>query len=130
MTLKLTKMSSQSLVGRFADESAAPERLLKAGDPRGSNRHIDKMVDAYRELRSRGAEAQRLLLILLDHKNPRVRSDAAAYALEFALAEPVLSAMEELPGNVGASVYMILDDWRSGTFDLSYLDKPSKKRRT
>jgi hypothetical protein len=125
MTRKLADLSSSSLVDLFASESAARARFLDQLDPRRSNVHFDKMVDAYRELRSRGSEAQQLLLTLLDDKNLSVRADAACYALEFApeRALPVLTAVEDLPGNVGATVYMILYDWRSGRFDLSHLDK-------
>jgi HEAT repeat protein len=118
-------LSSQSLVDLFASESAASAHWLDQLDPRRSNLHFDRSVVAYRELRSRGREAQRLLLSLLEHENPSVRADAACYALEFApeTALPILAAMEDFPGNVGAKVLFILDDWRSGEFDLSYLDK-------
>jgi Domain of unknown function (DUF2019) len=120
MTHLLKHMSPQSLVELFATESTAREIVLEAGDPRGANKHFDKMVAAYRELRSRGAEALTLLLPLLDHEDPRVRADAARYALEFAphLAERVLTSMEDLRGNVGASVYLILDKWRKGTLNF------------
>jgi hypothetical protein len=122
MKSALKQLSPESLVELFAEESAAREVVLRAGNPKGANRHFDKMVDAYRELRSRGPEAQRLLLPLLEHGDPRVRVDAAMYALEFApeTAEPVLKSMEHLRGNVGASVYLILENWKQGTLKFSY----------
>jgi hypothetical protein len=125
MTKKLADLPSSSLVDLFARESVASAVALDEMNPRRSNLHFDRSVDAYRELRSRGPEAQRLLLSLLEHENPSVRADAACYALEFApeRALPVLTAMEDLPGNVGAKVVLFLDGWRSGRFDLSYLDK-------
>jgi hypothetical protein len=126
MKQHLKKLSPQSLIELFAQESAAREVVLLAGDPKGANRHFDKMADAYRELRSRGPEAQRLLLSLFDHSDSRVRADAAMYALEFAptIAEPMLKSMEHLRGNVGASVYLVLDKWKRGTLKFSY--PPSK----
>jgi Domain of unknown function (DUF2019) len=125
MIQKLANLSSSSLVDLFASESAASALALDEMNPRRSNLHFDRMVDAYRELRSRGSEAQRLLLTLLSAGNLSVRADAACYALEFAPehALPVLTAMEDLPGNSGAKVVLLLDGWRSGRFDLSYLDK-------
>jgi hypothetical protein len=132
MKQKLNQMSPQSLVELFAQESAAREILLEAGNPGGANKHFDKMANAYSELRSRGHDAQRLLLALFNHENPRVRADAAMYALEFApqLAEPVLKSMEHLRGNVGASIYLILDKWKRGALQFSYPTGTEKKGDT
>ena len=122
--MRLEDLASSPLVDLLASVSAASARALDELNPRRSNLHFDRIVDAYRKLRSRGSEDQRLLLTLLSNDNLSVRADAACYALEFApdRALPV-TAMEGLPGNVGAKVVFLLDGWRSGRFDLFYLNK-------
>jgi hypothetical protein len=112
----LKRMSTKSLVQLFAEAAAANGRAWEEVKPRIANKQYEIRAGVYRELRSRGIDAQRELLSLLDHPNPYVRCLSAARALEFEpkAAEPVLQALEILPGLVGHNAEMTLKVWRKG----------------
>lgn len=109
-------MPTVTLVQMFSDAAAANGRAWDEANPRVANRQYDIRASVYRELRSRGVEAQRALLTLLDHPNPYVRCLTAARALEFdsKTAEPVLQALQILPGLVGHNAEMTLKVWKKG----------------
>jgi hypothetical protein len=103
------------LLSRYAEAAASHRAALTAGSTNQANQAADTIAAVYRELRSRGPDAQRLLLALLDHADPAVRVWAGAHALEFApeQGEPVL---EELAGHesvVGLNAETTLEVWRS-----------------
>jgi hypothetical protein len=112
----LHKMPCSSLIQLFAEAAAANIRAWEDANPQLANKAYDVQANVYRELRSRGIEAQRALLSLLNDPEPYVRCSAAAYALEFAPqdAEPVLQALRPLRGFVGHDAGMTLDVWRKG----------------
>src|ERR1700683_643946 len=97
-TQQLKTMPSSSLVALFAEAAAATGRALESAKPRLVNKAYDVKKNVYRELRSRGIEAQKYCLGLLDDPDRYVRYEAATYALDFApqAAEPVLQALEKL----------------------------------
>ena len=70
----------------------------------------------YRELRTRGRDAQFALLPLLTHCNASVRCWAAAHALEFApvKGEAALNELSMQGGLIGFSAEMTLEEWRNG----------------
>jgi Domain of unknown function (DUF2019) len=114
------QLSSIALVELFADAASTRGMALEDGNPRLANQHFDRMVDVYGEIKSRGAEAQRLFLRLLNHNDPSVRYPAAVRILAFApqAAEPVLEALAQLDGTIGFCAEMILEQWRKGEFSL------------
>jgi len=112
----LTLFDVPSLVSQYADAALANRRAIDNGDHRTANRHYEIVAAIYRELRRRGADAQRALLPLLTHPEPGVRAWAAAHAMEFAPAdgEPVLTALTNAPKALGMSATMTLRQWREG----------------
>ena len=81
---------------------------------------FDLLVAIRRELRTRGLEAQRQLLALLDDPDPGTRCWAAVSVLEFAPreGERVLAELAKLPDSlVGFSAEMTLEQWKAGTFN-------------
>lgn len=109
-------MSCASLVELFADAAAAYGHALEDAKPRFANKAYDVKASIYRELRSRGIDAQRSLLSLLDHRDRYVRCAAGTYALDFdpRAAEPVLQALEKLRGFAGHDASMTLEMWKKG----------------
>jgi hypothetical protein len=87
------------------------------GDSRGASMAFDEVGAAYRELRSRGIDAQSALLPLLTHEDPAVRLAAGAHALEFAPEEGE-SALARLATEDETSIAfdaeMTLEVWREG----------------
>lgn len=114
-TRRLQKASIDELVQWYAESSVAYGHALDVSDSRSANRASDKIVGAYRELRSRGAASQ--LLPLLKSDNETVRTHVAAHALEFApeLGEPVLLWIAKRPGFNGLHAEYVLKAWREGT---------------
>jgi hypothetical protein len=117
MTSKtLKRMSTASLTQLFAEAASSNGRALDAANPRMANKQYDIRAAVYRELRSRGIEAQKTLLDLLHHPDPYVRCLSASRILEFdpKAAEPVLQELEKSPGLVGHIAEMTLKVWRQG----------------
>jgi hypothetical protein len=112
---KLKKMSSTSLVELFTEAAVAGGQALEDGKPRLANKAYDVKAGVYRELRSRGVDAQRSMLTLLYHPDRYVRCAAGTYALDFdpEAAEPVLQALEKLQGFAGHNADMALKMWRN-----------------
>jgi Domain of unknown function (DUF2019) len=103
---KLAATSSTDLVKLFAEAAAVSGRALEDANPRLANKHADIKRNIYRELQSRGTEAQKLILSLLTHADPFVRCAVAVRALEFApqVAEPILSSLADLRGPVAVTL--------------------------
>jgi hypothetical protein len=108
----------EALVRRYAEAAGQHGRATEAGDHKKANQAHEAIASVYRELRSRGLEAQRALLVLLDDSEPGVRLWAASHALEFSPAdgERVLSSMANVPKSfLSFSADMTLRQWREGT---------------
>jgi hypothetical protein len=112
---KLKKASIEELVQEYEQAAIAYGQALAAADPRSANRAHDRIVGAYRELRSRAAASQ--LLPLLRSEDEYVRSCVAAHALEFApeQGEPVLMEISARPGLNRTPAEYALRAWREGT---------------
>jgi hypothetical protein len=107
--------SGAYLVGVYAEAAAVADRLEIPS--RAQNAAAACVARVYRELRSRGLEAQRLLLPLLQDLHLGVRGWAAAPALEFepSAGEPVLEAMaKDQRGLTGFEAKITLREWRTG----------------
>ena len=113
-------LSVQEIVDVYVAAAAKHGRATEAGDYTAANAAHDVIAPGYRELRSRGIEAQRALLPLLEHPDPGVSGWAAAHGLEFApdQAEPALEAIVDLGGIGASSAKMTLGFWRKG--DLKF----------
>jgi hypothetical protein len=107
-------------VNQLAQEyvsAAIAHGKASTSDYREANRQHDIIQDVYRELRSRGRSAQKVLLGLLDHPDEAVRGWAAFHCLEFAPkeAEPVLGTLSKSTGISGFGAEMTLKEWRKGS---------------
>jgi hypothetical protein len=111
------KLPTDALVDSFARAAVARFEAFETSTARVANRHFKLMTDIYRELKSRGLEAQRALLPLLNHAEPAARLGAAWLALDFAptLGEPALRALKALHGLIGHEAGATLEEWKKGS---------------
>jgi hypothetical protein len=117
---QLKKLPTEHLIEKARAASAERWRAISEGRTREGNRLYDLLVEIRRELRARGEEAQRQLLVLLDDPEPGTRCWAAASVLEFAPAEGerVLAELAKIPKSlVGFSAELTLEQWKAGTFN-------------
>ena len=108
------KSATPHLVNIFAKAAAEQGEALLAANPKKANSRNRTMQKTYSELKSRGPEAQREVLLLLDHQDGYVRLNAAAYSLEFdapaALrALQIIDKMES--GLLGFTAGMAIKQW-------------------
>ena len=119
---QLRKLPTEELVEKVRSLAAERWRLIHAGRPKEANRVFDLLVAMDGELRTRGLEAQRQLLRLLEDPDPGARCWVAGSVLEFAPAEGerVLTEIaNHVEGLVGFSAERTLEEWRAGTFKPS-----------
>ncbi len=113
---RYSKLDNDELIGIYAKAAAQHGYWTISGNSRETNRQFEIVAGVYRELRSRGSEAQRALLRLLSHDDIAVRGWAAAHALEFAPEDRqlVLEEIARTPGILGFEAQMVLQEWRAG----------------
>jgi hypothetical protein len=110
-------MDVGDLVGVYAAAAARHHAAAQHGDIRAATTAFDTLSAAYRELRSRGLDAQRALLPLLGSDDPAVRLAAGVHALEFAPdeGEPALAELAASDQtSIGFDAEMTLEVWRDG----------------
>jgi hypothetical protein len=112
------KLPTEQLIEKTRTLSAGRWRAIHAGKPKDGNRMFDLLVAIHRELRSRGLDAQRHLLRLLDDPDLGTRCWAATAVLEFSPGEGerVLADLaKHAEGLVGFSAEWALEEWKAGT---------------
>jgi hypothetical protein len=115
---EVRSLPTEKLVEETRTLSAERMRAIHAGRPKDGNRMFDLLVAIHRELRARGIEAQRQLLMLLDDPDPGTRCWTATAVMEFAPKEGarVLTELAKSAGGlVGFSAEWTLEEWRAGT---------------
>jgi hypothetical protein len=108
----------ETLIRDYREAAAAQWASIFAGKAKAAQKHSERVVRIYSELRRRGDDARRGLLPLLDDDDPGVRVWAAAHALEFDpnKAEPVLTDLsEQRRGPTATIASYTLQQWRDGT---------------
>lgn len=80
----LSQMSNGELVERFRALAIEKSKVLLDSDTAAANRIYDRMEAIDQELRRRGPEARKALLVLLDDRDCRVRFEAAQQSLAVA----------------------------------------------
>ncbi|MCE9670832.1 DUF2019 domain-containing protein [Myxococcus stipitatus] len=113
------RLTTVELTERYREASAEHGRLLDARKTRAANKAYDRAASIEEELKSRGAEAQAVLLALLDDPEPGTRFWAAAAVLPFAPDKslPVLTLLAEPPMSmVGLSAAMLREQWEQGAY--------------
>ena len=100
----------------YAKAAECHMEASRTGNYRIANPQHDIIAGCYRELRSRGPDAQKELLTLLDHPTHSVRLWAAGHALEFSpeTAKKVLEELEMDDGLVGFTAHWTLREFREG----------------
>src|SRR5579875_3163997 len=81
MTTKLKKAELHELVSLFREYALKQQSVLLDSNTAAYNRLYEKMTAINDELKSRGMEARKSLLVLLDDENHRVRYAAAVKSL-------------------------------------------------
>ena len=116
--VQLIDLPIEQLIEKTRTLSAERMRAIYAGKPKDGNRMFDLLVAIHRELRARGIDAQRQLLVLLDDPDPGTRCWAAIAVMEFAPVEGarVLAELARTAGGlVGFSAEWALEEWKAGT---------------
>jgi hypothetical protein len=124
MATSFTKRRTEDLISMFTEAASANGAFLAARDPKRANLKFDQMTRIYRELRNRGAQAQRQLLPLLNSENAHVRLHAATYALDFEpeSGEEVLKdILQTERGSLGFTAQMTLEQWSKGELRFSWV---------
>lgn len=80
----LKSMTTEQLVGRFAEIGVAQDQALLYDECKRFNRLFNQMNDVDEELRRRGMQARLALLRLFNHPNIQVRLEAAKWSLGIA----------------------------------------------
>ena len=112
-------LTADQLVEKYRELSARHGRAIEAGNHKAANRDFDVIVAINKELRSRGIEAHRELLTLLNDPEPGTRCWAATDVLEFAPreGEQVLAELAKVPRSlVGLTADMTLRQWKAGEY--------------
>ena len=111
-----SEQPDEALAVAYREAASSHGRCSAEGDHTEANARAEVVADAYRELRRRGAEAQRHILQFLDDDDESVRSWAGAHALEFApeRGEAVLAALADGKSLPAFNARMTLREWRAG----------------
>jgi len=118
-TIDLRAMSDQQLVERFREHALGQESALWDSNTAKFNRLFDRMLAVESELRRRGPEARKAVLVLLDDPSPWVRYKAAHECLAIA-RERAMMVLHEIVAShlmpVAAHAGMTLENLKSGQF--------------
>ena len=113
-------MTLEELVREFAENVAAQtDAIFKVGaDP--EDKHGDRYIAAFEELRARGNKGREALSVLLKHPRVDVRTTAAAFLLRYRPAEAraVLEEVAQGEGLVAFGAQQTLKGWEEGTWAL------------
>jgi hypothetical protein len=115
------KASVAVLIDAYKAAAVSHGEAIERGDPRDANRHNDTLTAIYRELRKRGARAQRALMPLLLDPDDRISCWAAAHGLQFATRESEAILLNLAAGQSGVAfdARMTLHEWHTGHLSLS-----------
>lgn len=84
---RLSEMTTQNLVARFAQIGVAQDEALLGGEIAKFSRLFERMREVSDELKRRDNDQRRALLVLFDYPNIQVRLKAAKHALRVAPVE-------------------------------------------
>jgi hypothetical protein len=109
------------LLAAYSAAASAHGRATLSGNPKEANRQFHQLHSAYAELRRRGDTDLRHLEALLDDADPGVRGWAGAHLLLLSpsKAEPTLEELGKMPGLVGFSARITIQEWRKGKLRFS-----------
>ncbi|MGE6758439.1 DUF2019 domain-containing protein [Corallococcus interemptor] len=110
----------QKLVEAFAQNVAAQTDAIWRGDAKTGNKHADRYITAFKNLRALGDPGREALAVLLTHPRMDVRSTAATCLLRYKHAES-RAVLEEAAKGKGLSAFgaqEALKRWEQGTWSL------------
>ena len=117
MTDLTERTKLKDLVDLYRRKAEEHAKATDEGNHRAANKAADKLIAIFRELRSRGPEAQAALLPLLEDDAAGIRLWAASHALEFAPTKGEI-ILEEIssgpPGFTRITASTALREWREG----------------
>jgi hypothetical protein len=113
-------MELEELVEQFARHVQAETEAGRQGDAQNANRHVDKYLAVFDELRAHGDAGRDALAVLLKHPRMDVRVTAAAFLLRHCTAEAkaVLEEAAKDKGMVPLEAQQALQRWEEGTWAL------------
>ncbi len=112
----LSSLTTQALVTEYTLAAQAHGAATTSGHSLDANKAYARISGVYHELRSRGAEEQKALLVLLNHSSIAVRCWAASHALDFAPEQgvPALEALLCEDGIWKLKAFTTLAQWKRG----------------
>jgi hypothetical protein len=109
------------LLAAYSAAASAHGRATLSGNPKEANQQFHQLHSAYVELRRRGDTELRHLEALLDDADPGVRGWAGAHLLLVSppKAESTLEELGNVPGLIGFSVQITVQEWRQRNLRFS-----------
>lgn len=118
---QLSKASVSELIAVYREAALTHRTGSRTGGYKKANAAYKTLADVSRELRLRGADAEREFLELLKDPQIGVRGWAAYNALEFA-PEQACEVLEEIASGPSSleemSAELVLEQWRAGTLKV------------
>lgn len=113
-------MGLEQLVEQFAQHVQAETEAGARGDAQTANRHVDKYLAVFDELRAQGDAGRDALAVLLKHPRMDIRVTAAVFLLRHRTAEAksVLEEAAKGKGMVPFEAQQALLRWEEGTWAL------------
>lgn len=113
-------MSLEQLVEQFANHVQSETEAGWRGDSPTANKHADKYLAVFDELRAHGDAGRDALAVLLKHPRMDVRVTAAVFLLRHRRAEAkaVLEEAAQGKGMVPFEAQEALKRWEEGTWSL------------
>ena len=117
---QLTSKTIDDILAIYAEQAVAHRTAISNGDSDAASGAYDRVLCCSKELKKRGAGAQRTLLSLLNHSDADVRYCAAIDALQFApeMGKAALVKLAESTNVCGARARLILQRWKRGALKL------------
>lgn len=113
-------MKLEELVKQFADNVAAQTDAIWRGDAKLGNKHADRYIAAFKELRAHGDTGRAALAVLFEHPRMDVRVAAAAFLLRYRTkeAKTVLEEAAKGEGLIPFEAQQALQRWEEGAWAL------------
>ena len=112
----LSRLNNSDLVERFRALAIEKSKVLLDSNTAAANRIYDRMEEIDQELRRRGSDARKALLVLLDDRDRRVRFEAAQKSLAVApqkaletIKQIAASHFMPLAGEAGMALEFLAD---------------------
>ncbi|CAM4522806.1 DUF2019 domain-containing protein [Corallococcus sp. AB004] len=113
-------MTTEETVEEFAQNVAAQTDAIGRGDAKTGNKHADRYIAAFDQLRALGDPGREALAVLLTHPRIDVRTTAATCLLRYKNAEAraVLEEAAKGKGLFSFGAQQALKRWEEGTWSL------------